>query len=112
VHTLVHEGATGEIGSRDGVFRDRCQQHPYRYRVRAGESDWSLELFLVDPEGERVGTGYEWKGADPARGRGRFRFCGRATRPGTYTVRARLTWDDGHYHETWLEPRRIRLRRR
>lgn len=111
LHQLSHEEATGSVRSRDGVLRRGCQSHPYRYRVRAGDSDWSLELFLVDRRGRTVANGYEWKDADPAKGRGRFRFCAEATTPGRFTVRARLTWDDGAYHEKRLEPRRIRLRR-
>lgn len=110
-HELVHEEADGGVRSHDGVLERGCQSHPYRYRVEAGESDWSLELFLVDRRGRTVANGYEWKDADPAQGRGRFRFCSQVTKPGRFTVRARLTWDDGAYHETRLEPVRIRLRR-
>lgn len=111
MHSFQHEDATGTVRSPDGVLRHGCQTHPYRYRVRPADADWSLELFLVDRRGRRVGTGYEWQGADPARGRGRFELCSQATRPGRFTVRARLTWDDGVYHAKWLEPRKIRLRR-
>ena len=111
LHSLQHVRATGSVHSGDGAFRQGCQSHGYRYRVRPGGSDWSLELFLIGPRGKQVSTGYEWKGRDPKRGRGRFEFCSQSTRPGKFTVRSRLTWDDGEYHEKWLEPRTIRLRR-
>lgn len=111
LHKLQHVRATGSVHSRDGAFERGCQTHPYRYRVRPKGSDWSLELFLIGPRGKQVSTGYEWKGDDPRQGRGRFRFCAQATRPGKFTVRSRLTWDDGAYHEKWLEPRTIRLHR-
>jgi len=111
LHSLQHVRATGSVHSGDGRLERGCQTHGYRYRVRPGNSDWSLELFLVGPRGKQVATGYEWKGNDPRRGRGRFHFCSQATRPGKFTVRSRLTWDDGQYHEKWLEPRTIRLRR-
>ena len=111
LHSLQHVRATGSVHSSDGVFERGCQSHGYRYRVRAEGSDWSLELFLIDPRGKQIATGYEWKGSDPKRGRGRFEFCAQATRPGKFTVRSRLTWDDGQYHEKRLEPRTIRLRR-
>jgi len=111
LHSLQHVRATGSVHSSDGVFERGCQSHGYRYRVRAEGSDWSLELFLIDPRGKQIATGYEWKGSDPKRGRGRFEFCAQATRPGKFTVRSRLTWDDGRYHEKWLEPRTVRLRR-
>lgn len=111
LHSLEHQQASGTVRSPDGALERGCQSHGYRYRVSAEDSDWALELFLVDPDGETVANGYEWKGRDPARGRGRFEFCAQPTRAGTFTVRARLTWDDGEYHATWLEPRTIRLRR-
>ncbi len=111
LHSLQHVRATGSVHSSDGTFEKGCQSHGYRYRVRGEGSDWSLELFLIDPRGRQTATGYEWKGLDPKRGRGRFEFCAQATRPGKFTVRSRLTWEDGQYHEKWLEPRTIQLRR-
>ena len=111
LHSFEHQQASGAVRSPDGILEKGCQSHGYRYRVNAGDSVWSLELFLVDPDGEQVGNGYERKGHDPARGRGRFEFCAQPTRAGTFTVRAKLTWDDGEYHDKWLEPRTIQLRR-
>ena len=111
LHSFEHQQASGTIRSPDGILEKGCQSHGYRYRVNADDSDWSLELFLVDPDGEQVGNGYERKGHDPARGRGRFEFCAQPTRAGIFTVRAKLTWDDGEYHDTWLETRTIQLRR-
>ena len=109
LHSLEHVKASGSVRSPDGTLENGCQSHGYRYRVHAHGSDWSLELFLVDPDGDRVANGYEFKGQDPARGRGRFKFCAQPTHAGTFTVRARLTWDDGAYHEKWLEPRKVQL---
>jgi hypothetical protein len=111
LHSLQHVRATGSVHSGDGTFEKGCQSHGYRYRVRPGGSDWSVELFLIGPGGKQISTGYEFKGHDPKRGHGRFHFCSQATQPGRFTVRSRLTWDDGEYHEKWLEPRTIRLHR-
>ena len=111
LHSLQHVRATGSVHSGDGRFEKGCQSHGYRYRVRPGDSGWSLELFLIGPGGKQVSTGYEFKGHDPKRGRGRFHFCSQSTRPGTFTVRSRLTWDDGRYHEKWLTSRTIQLHR-
>jgi hypothetical protein len=111
LHSLQHVRATGSVHSGDGVFEKGCQSHRYRYRVRPAGSDWSLELFLIGPRGKQVSTGYEFNGHDPNRGHGRFHFCSQSTQPGRFTVRSRLTWDDGQYHEKWLEPRTIRLHR-
>jgi hypothetical protein len=111
LHSIEHQHASGTVRSADGILRKGCHSHAYRYRVHAEKSDWSLELFLIDPDGEQVANGYEWKGHDPARGRGPFELCAQPTHAGTFTVRARLTWDDGEYHEKWLEPQKIQLRR-
>lgn len=111
LHSLDHQHASGSVRSPDGTLEKGCQTHPYRYRVKAGSSDWSLEVFLVDPDGTRVANGYEVKGADRARGRGRFEFCAQPTRPGTFTIKSRLTWQDGEYHDKWLAPRTIQLHR-
>src|SRR3712207_6922137 len=62
LHSLQHVRATGSVHSGDGRLERGCQTHGYRYRVRPGNSDWSLELFLVGPRGKQVATGYEWKG--------------------------------------------------
>jgi hypothetical protein len=111
LHSLQHVRATGSVHSGDGIFQRGCQSHGYRYRVRPGGSDWSLELFLIGPRGKQISTGYEFNGHDPNRGRGRVHFFSQSTRPGRFTVRSRLTWDDGEYHEKWLAPRTIRLHR-
>ena len=111
LHSFEHVDASGTVRSPDGILRKGCHSHGYRYRVHAPESDWSLELFLIDPDGEQVANGYEWKSHDPARGHGRFELCAQPTRAGTFTVKARLTWDDGEYHEKWLHPLKIQLRR-
>ena len=110
LHSLEHQRATGAVRSPDGTLRKGCQSHSYTYRVNPAGTDWSLEVFLVDPEGRELAYGYEFKGNDPTRGRGRFTFCAQSTHPGRFTVRTRLTWDDGEYHETWLERRSLRLR--
>ena len=98
--------------SPDGTIGLGRQRHAYRYQVEAGESFWSLELFLLDPKGRRIASGFQAGGADPARGRGLFRFWSQGTRPGRYTIKAKLSWGDYDRAERWLEPRTFRLRRR
>jgi len=112
LHSVEHQRAGGAVRSPDGTLERGCQRHDYSYRVNARGHDWSQELFLVDPDGQQIANGYEWNGRDPARGRGQFRFCGQSTQPGRFTVRARLTWEDGAYHERWLERRSLHLRSR
>ena len=65
LHSLQHVRATGSVHSGDGAFRRGCQSHGYRYRVRPGGSDWSLELFLIDAGGKQVSDRLRVEGARP-----------------------------------------------
>ena len=103
--------AEAAVWSPDGVFKKGRQQHTYRYEVDTDEEYWSLELFLYDPRDRKVASAFQAIGADPMSGRANFRFWSQATRPGTFTIRARLTWGDYDREERWLEPRTFRLRR-
>jgi len=98
--------------SPDGTLGPGRQTHAYRYRVETDESFWSLELFLLDPKGRRIASAQQASGADPASGRDLFRFWSQGTRPGRFTIKAKLSWGDYDRAERWLEPRTFRLRRR
>lgn len=107
------EAASARVWSGDGVLRKGCPGHRYGYAVKvpAGDS-WALEVFLVNRRGRTVAMGYERKGSDPKRGKGRFQYCSQNMRPGRYKVKARLIWS--HYsdeYRLWAKPKTIRLRR-
>jgi len=104
--------ATVKVWSPDGVLRN-CAGHGYRYAVDVPAGDaWALEVHLVNRRGKTRSFGYEIKGADPKKGKGRFQVCAHGLRPGKYKVKAELIWS--HYsdqYHVWAEPRTIRLRR-
>lgn len=104
--------ATVKVWSPDGVLKN-CAGHRYRYAVDVPSGDsWAVEIHLVNKRGKTVSFGYEIKGADPKKGKGRFQICAHDVRPGKYKVKAELIWS--HYSDqenVWAKPRTIRLRR-
>lgn len=104
--------AYGHTAAADRTLRAGCHDYPYRYVVRAPTDDWTLETFLVDPRGDRVGSGVFSAESDPRRGRPAFRLCRYATRPGRFTIRAKLVWYDGDAaHPVRFTATHFRLRR-
>lgn len=107
------EESSVRVWSPDGVLAGGCRGHRYGYslEVPAGES-WALDLSLVNRRGRIVASGYELKGGDPRKGRGRFQFCSDDVRPGRYRIKAELTWS--HYseeHHVLARPKTLQLRR-
>lgn len=102
----------GHTGAPDRVLRDGCHGYRYHYRVRPPTNDWVLETFLVDPRGDTIASGAFISDSDPKRGHGKFRFCRYNTRPGRFTIKAKLTWYNGYAeHKTWLRKSHFRLYR-
>ena len=102
--------AEASVRTSDGALEHGSQKHAFHYRVETNETTWSLELFLIDPSGRQIASSYQAVGADPKVGRDVFRFWSQSTRPGRFTIRARLTWGDYDQAVRWLEPRTFRLR--
>jgi hypothetical protein len=104
--------AYGHTAAADRTLRSGCHDYHYRYVVKAPTNDWTLETFLIDPRGDRVGSGSFSAESDPPRGRPAFRLCRYATRPGRFAIRAKLIWYDGsEAHPVRFEVTRFRLRR-
>jgi hypothetical protein len=103
----------GHTSAPDGLLRAGCHGYRYRYRVTAPSDDWTLETFLRDPTGDSLASGGFMSDSDPRRGTGSFRFCRYATRPGKFTIRAKLHWYGpyGEDHKVRLEPSHFHLRR-
>jgi hypothetical protein len=105
----------GTTSARNATVKQGCRSYPYSYALTPPDGDWALETFLVGPRGKQYGAGYFDTGADPLAGEGAWRLCRRSTRGGQYTIRARLTVQNGgDYYDGWLpettfslhEPRR------
>ena len=104
--------ALGSTAAADGVLRQGCHNHYYRYVVRVTTDDWTLETFLDDRTGDTIASGTYIADSDARRARKVFRFCRWSTRPGRFTIRAKLTWyTDSGEHRGWFEPSHFRLRR-
>lgn len=104
----------GRLGARDGVLRKGCASYAYRYSVRPPEGDWSLETFLVDRRGTRIGSGVHLGGMNAPRARSTFTICRATTVPGRFVIRGLLSVQNGpdEYVEGWIEPIAFKLRRR
>ncbi len=110
--TAAEASSYGHTGAPDRVLRNGCHAYRYHYRVRPPTNDWVLETFLVDPRGKKLGSGAFISDSDPKRGHGKFRFCRYSTRAGRFTIKAKLSWYNGHTeHKTWLDPSHFRLTR-
>lgn len=103
----------GSTTAPDGVLRSGCRQYAYRYAITTPTDDWTLETSLRDPTGESVASGAFMSDSDPATGRSWFRFCRHSTRPGRFTIEAKVHWyDEDGGHLVWLDPSHFRLKRR
>lgn len=127
--------AASEAGGRthgdSGRFKKGCRAYTFDYRVRTPYDDWTLEVFIRNPRGKAVHSsaflGKPGPQGHPRRQQDvRWKMCSNASRPGRYTIRAKLVWytpQEGllplplltpppEEHVTWLPVERFRLRRR
>jgi len=102
----------GHTDGRDGVLRSGCHGYRYHWAIRPRTNDWLLETFLRDPRGNRLASGMFDSDSEQKRDHSRFRFCRYSTRPGRFTIHAKLTWYNGYTeHTVWLDPSHFRLHR-
>lgn len=104
----------GYTTGHDARIRRGCHGYRYDYAVTPPPGYWSLETFLVGPDGTTYGSGYFQTGADPLSGSGAFRLCRRSTKAGRYTIRAYVSVEGEHGERDggWLPDSRFRLRSR
>jgi hypothetical protein len=115
----AYDTAYGHTASGDRQLRQGCHAYRYHYVVKAPTDDWFFETRLIDPRGHHLATGDFAPGSDPANGHAHFIICGVTTRPGTFTIKARLDWYDAPGplggsptdHVVWFEPARFTLSR-
>ena len=77
------------------TIKKGCHRYDYGYAITPPEGDWSLETFLIGPGGKKRGSGFFLTGSDELTGTSAFRLCRRATKGGTYTIRALVTVQNG-----------------
>jgi len=101
----------GSTGAPDRKLHDGCHNYGYHYVIKTPTNDWTLETFLVDPNGETLSSGTFFADSDPRRGHPAFRFCRYSTRAGTFTIRAKVHWYGADQHMRWFKPSHFRLTR-
>lgn len=102
----------GSTHEANGTLRRGCHRYRYTYRVSPPSDQWSLETFLVGPHGAGLGSDDVISGADPRSGVKHWRICRSNTRPGRFTIKGKLTYND--YPDTysgWISPSHFRLHR-
>jgi hypothetical protein len=115
----AYETTYGHVASADRQLREGCHGYRYHYVVKAPTDDWLFETRLIDPRGHHLGTADFAPGSDPANGHAHFTICDATTKPGTFTIRARLEWYDvpgplggpPTEHVAWFEPAYFTLSR-
>jgi hypothetical protein len=109
------DGVTSSYGrthADDGRLRSGCHTYRYHYVVATPTHDWTLETFLVDPNGDTLASGAFLSDSDPERGTSGFRFCRYSTRAGKFTIRAKVHWYNGSAeHKAVFKPSHFRLTR-
>jgi len=106
--------AMGRTWAASGRLRPGCPKYVYHYRINPPSKSWIVETFLRGPGGKRLASDVIVSGGDPERGTKRFTICASNTRPGRFTIRAKLTYDDdttGTSPAGWLRPSHFRLHR-
>lgn len=111
--TAAEGGASGWTKGRSGTLHEGCHGYTYRYGVDVATESWSLEVTVVDPAGEAVASDLLHAETEPAVGKRRYLLCRASTRPGRFTIRARLVAIDGWGRDAvQLDRSRFRLRAR
>ena len=85
----------GRTMSQDRVLRRGCSAYRYSYSIKPPTPDWGLEIFVVDPRGNRVWSDAFIGGDDDTRQMARFQVCSRVTVTGVFRIRGKLTYTDG-----------------
>jgi hypothetical protein len=99
----------GKTSAPDQRFRKGCHHYKYRYRIDPPSQDWMLETFLRGPGGKQLASDGFLAGNDPESQRTTFEVCGATTRPGRFTIRAKVTYRDG-FEEHVVKLRKTRFR--
>ena len=109
--TLTHP-EWGSTSAQNATVKRSCHQYAYADTITPPEGDWALETFLVGPGGKAAGSGYFVTGKDALSGTSTWRLCRRSVKGGLYTIKAKLSVQNGaDLVEGWLPPSTFRLRK-
>jgi hypothetical protein len=108
----------GQVTGHNAVLKRGCHTYTYSYAITPPEGDWALETFIRGPGPahgpRRVGLANSafLDGYDPLSGTGHFILCQPSTRSGRFTIKTKLSVQNGpdSYTEGWLPVAHFRLR--
>jgi hypothetical protein len=111
---VVKHHEWGLISAADAKLRKGCRSYAYSYSISPPEGDWGLELFLVGPGKEGLGSAAHLIDHDPLSGGDRFTICRATTTYGRFMIRGKLSVQNGpeEYDEGWIKPAFFKLTRR
>jgi hypothetical protein len=102
----------GDTAAKNATVKRGCHKYEYAYSITPPPGDWALETFLVGPGGKASGSGYFVTGKDALAGTSSWRLCRRTVKGGRYTIKAKLSIQNGaDLVEGWLPPSKFRLRK-
>jgi hypothetical protein len=102
----------GTTSAPNAVLKKSCHDYRYSYDINPPEGDWNLETFIIGPGGKTLFNAAFLGPYDPKQNTARFRICKPSTRFGRFTIKAKLSVQNGdEYVEGWLPPSYFRLHR-
>jgi hypothetical protein len=102
----------GTTSAPDAVLQRGCHDYLYSYDIDPPEGTWALETFIIGPRGKRLFNSAFNGPYDPKHNTQKFRICKATTRYGRFTIKAKLSVQNGEeYVEGWLAPSHFRLHR-
>lgn len=104
----------GSVTAPDAKLRKGCRSYSYQWALQPPEGDWGLELFLVGPGKENLGSAAHLVGHDELNGTARFIICKATTTYGRFMIRGKLSVQNGpnEYDEGWVKPAFFKLKKR
>jgi hypothetical protein len=95
------------------TLRQGCRRYDYSYAITPPDGDWALETSLLGPGGKKRGSNVFLTGSAELTATSSFKLCRRATKGGTYTIRALVTVQNGaSYVEGYLPDTTFQLIKR
>lgn len=107
------EPSWGKTSAPNAVLAKGCKKYAYRYKLTLPTDDWEVDLVIKDPRGDKIASAYLLSDSEPTRDKRWFRLCRPSTKPGRFTIRAKVSsWDGWEEDERRLPNSHFRLRRR
>ncbi|MGI8645778.1 MAG: hypothetical protein ACR2JD_05610 [Nocardioides sp.] len=83
--------AAGTLSTPDGALFPGCHAYPYGYALTPPTPYWTLETFLVGPDGTQLASAVFVSQSDSAQAASTFGVCSSVTSRGTFRIEAMFT---------------------